>query len=184
MNGGRIAVRSSQRYDLDMFRKLLRVLRMPFQAWKRTLHVVARLSPGAESLRVFLHRSRGVKIDGRVFIGANVYIDDEYPENVTIHADSVIGISSIIISHFRGIGKVEIGPDAFVGPNSVVLPNVKIGEGAVVAAGSVVTRDVPPYTFVGGSPDAKPIARVTKTLGRGKSMEQFQRGLRPLRPAR
>lgn len=146
------------------------------------LHVTARLAPGAESLRVALHKARGVRIDGTVFIGANVYIDDAYPENVTIHDNSVIGISSIIIAHFRGIGTVEIGPDAFVGPNSVVLPNVKIGEGAVVSAGSVVTRDVPPYTFVGGNPDAKPIARVTKTLGRGKSMEAFQRGLRPLRP--
>lgn len=159
----------------------LRWLRAPFQAWQRTLHVIARLSPGAESLRVWLHKARGVKIHGKVFLGANVYIDDEYPENVTIHEDAVIGISAIIISHFRGLGTVEIGRDAFVGPNSVVLPNVRIGEGAVVAAGSVVTRDVPPYTFVGGVPDAKPLARVTKTLGRGKSMEEFQRGLRPLR---
>ena len=148
------------------------------------LHVMARLSPGAESIRVALHKARGVRIDGTVFIGANVYIDDAYPENVVIHKDSVIGVSSIIIAHFRGIGTVEIGPDAFIGPNSVILPNVNIGEGAVVAAGSVVTRDVQPYTFVGGNPDAKPIARVTKTLGRGKSMEAFQRGLRPLRPAR
>ena len=160
----------------------LRWLRIPFQVWQRTLHVAARLAPGAESLRVWLHKARGVRIDGKVFLGANVYIDDEYPENVTIHENSVIGISVIIISHFRGVGKVEIGPDAFVGPNSVVLPDVRIGEGAVVAAGSVVTRDVPAYTFVGGVPDAKPLARVTRTLGRGKSLEEFQRGLRPIRP--
>ncbi len=169
-----------------MLRKLppaLRWLRIPFQVWQRTLHVIARLSPGAESLRIWLHKARGVRIHGKVFLGVNVYIDDEYPENVTIYENSVIGISSIIISHFRGVGTVEIGPDAFVGPNSVILPNVCIGEGAVVAAGSVVTRDVPPYTLVGGAPDAKPMARVTKTLGRGKSMEEFQRGLRPLRPS-
>jgi acetyltransferase-like isoleucine patch superfamily enzyme len=159
----------------------LRFLFVPFQVWQRGLHVLARLSPGAESLRVWLHRARGVKIDGKVFIGANVYIDDMVPQNVTIHDNSVIGISCIIIAHFRGTGKVEIGPDAFIGPNCVVLPNVRIGEGAVVAAGSVVTRDVPPYTFVGGVPDAKPIARVTKTLGRGKSMQAFQKGLRPIR---
>jgi len=173
-------MRSPQDQGLGMRERLKRLLRVPFQVFQRTLHVVARFSPGAESLRVFLHKARGVKIDGTVFIAANVYIDDEYPERVTIHNNSVIGVSAIIISHFRAQGAVEIGPDAFIGPNSVVLPNVTIGEGAVVAAGSVVTRSVPPYTFVGGSPDARPMARVTRTLGRGKSMEEFQRGLRPL----
>jgi serine acetyltransferase len=159
----------------------LRWLRIPVQIWQRTLHVIARLSPGAESFRVWLHKARGVKINGKVLIGANVYIDDEHPECVTINEGAVIGISCILITHFRGRGVVEIGPDAFVGPNSVILPNVHIGEGAVVMAGSVVSRDVPPYTMVGGSPEAKPMARVTKTLGRGKSFEKFQRGLRPLR---
>ena len=164
--------------------KPLRFIRIPLQLWQRMLHVWARSAPGAESLRVWLHKARGVKIEGKVFIGANVYIDDEYPENVTIRDNAVIGISSIIIAHFRGEGHVEIGPDSFIGPNSVIMPDVHIGEGAVVAAGSVVTRDVPAYTFVGGNPDAKPIARVTKTLGRGKSKEDFQRGLRPIRPER
>ncbi len=158
-----------------------RLLSIPFLLWQRTLHVLARLSPGAESLRVWLHKARGVKIHRPVFIGANVYIDDKYPQNVTIYENTVIGISCIILAHNRDEGTVVIGPDAFVGPNSVVLPNVTIGEGAVVSASSVVSRDVPPYTLVGGVPDAKPIARVTATLGRGKSMEAFQRGLRPLR---
>jgi serine acetyltransferase len=63
----------------------------------------------------------------------------------------------------------------------VVLPNVRIGEGAVVTANSVVSRDIAPYTFAGGAPEAKPLARVTKPLGIYGSMEEFQRGLRPLR---
>jgi acetyltransferase-like isoleucine patch superfamily enzyme len=155
---------------------------IPIQVWRRALHIIARLAPGAESFRVCLHKARGVKIDGKVFIGAGVYIDDMYPQNVTIHDNSVIGISCIILAHFRAVGRVEIGPDAFVGPNCVIMPDVHIGEGAVVTAGSVVTRDVPPFTMVGGVPDAKPIARVTKTLGRGRSVEEFKKGLRPLRP--
>jgi len=91
-----------------MLRNIPRQLRWPIGLWQRFLHVLARQSPGAESLRVWLHKARGVRVDGKVFIGANVYIDDEYPENVTLHADTVLGISVIIIAHMRGVGRVEI----------------------------------------------------------------------------
>ncbi len=47
---------------------------------------------------------------------------------------------------------VTIGDDVWVGTNAVILPGVTIGKGAVIAAGSVVTRDVPDYAIVGGVP--------------------------------
>jgi len=47
---------------------------------------------------------------------------------------------------------VEIGNYAWLGPRCIILPGVTIGEGAVVAAGAVVTKDVEPYTVVGGVP--------------------------------
>lgn len=53
---------------------------------------------------------------------------------------------------------VEIGHDVWVGQGVIILPNVKIGTGAVLAASAVVTQDVPPYTIVGGIP-AKVIGR-------------------------
>jgi maltose O-acetyltransferase len=49
-------------------------------------------------------------------------------------------------------GSITVGPDAWIGTGAVVLPGVTVGEGAVVGANSVVTRDVPPYTVVGGAP--------------------------------
>lgn len=52
--------------------------------------------------------------------------------------------------------RIEIGNDVWIGTGSYVSRGVKIGDGAVIAAGSVVTKDVPPYTIVGGVP-AKPI---------------------------
>ena len=49
-------------------------------------------------------------------------------------------------------GPVVVGDHAWIASHAIVLPGVTIGEGAVVAAGAVVTRDVPPYAIVGGSP--------------------------------
>ena len=54
---------------------------------------------------------------------------------------------------------ITIGSNVWIGSNAVILPGVTIGEWAVVAAGAVVTKDVPPYTVVGGTP-----ARIIKQV--------------------
>jgi acetyltransferase-like isoleucine patch superfamily enzyme len=53
-------------------------------------------------------------------------------------------------------GPVSVGDRAWIGFRAIVLPGVTIGEGAVVGAGGVVSRDVPPFTIVAGNP-ARPI---------------------------
>lgn len=49
-------------------------------------------------------------------------------------------------------GDTVVGNDVWIGRNSVILPGIRIGDGAIIAAESVVTRDVAPYTVVGGNP--------------------------------
>ena len=48
--------------------------------------------------------------------------------------------------------EVIIGNDVWIGMRSIIMPGVKIGDGAVIGAGAVVTKDVPDYAIVGGVP--------------------------------
>jgi acetyltransferase-like isoleucine patch superfamily enzyme len=49
-------------------------------------------------------------------------------------------------------GDIVVGDDVWIGTNAIVCSGVEIGQGAIVAAGAVVTKDVPPYAVVGGNP--------------------------------
>lgn len=145
----------------------------------RVLQILARVSPGATSIRVWLHRWRGVKMGKRVWIGYDAIIETEHPDLVEIRDDAVVGIRATIIAHFRESRGVIIEEGAVLGPGVIVLQGVTVGKGAVVAAGSVVTRSVPPMTMVQGNP-AKPIARLGQMLTRTTSLKAFSTSLRPL----
>lgn len=148
--------------------------------FNRILQGIARTAPGAESLRVHLHRLRGVKIGKNVWIGYDAIIETSEPQNVTLKDRCVIGIRAVIIAHMREIKGVVVEEDAMVGPGTLILPNVVIGRGAVVTAGSVVTTSVAPMTVVQGNP-AKPIARAGIVFANGVSIREFSRNLRPIR---
>ncbi len=153
----------------------------------RTLHLLARMIPGSTSVRPFFHRLRGVKIGKSVFIGDDVYMENEYPENIEIGEKAMIGLRSTLVAHFGGNGKIILGKFSNIASCCTILAHdgqtLKIGEGAFVAAGSLVIRDVPPYTMVAGVP-AKPIAKVSipfsKIIDTEDAYNTFKKGLRKL----
>jgi len=146
----------------------------------RLLQFLARHAPGATSWRVWLNRWRGVHIGRQVWIGYDAILETSRPDLITIRDRATVQIRATIIAHNRELKGVVIEEDATVGPGAIVLPNVTIGRGAIVAAGSVVTKSVPPKTMVQGNP-AQPIATVEIPLRLDVSLKEFAKGLRPIR---
>ena len=66
--------------------------------------------------------------------------------------------------HPRTKGNVSIGNDVWIGTEAFILSGVTIGDGAVIAARSVVTRDVPPYSIVAGNPARQVRLRFSETV--------------------
>lgn len=133
---------------------------------------------------------RGTRVGKNVWIGQFVYIDELHPGDVTIGDNCTIGLRTSIFTHFywgprraASNGKVIIEKDVFVGPHCVILPNVHIGEGAVIKAGTVVSRNVPPHTFW-GSPPAQALGVATVPLTAEHTYEEFLGGVRPPRASR
>ncbi|MEI3001253.1 MAG: acyltransferase [Victivallis sp.] len=94
-----------------------------------------------------------VIIGDRVMIGVNCRIAD-----TDFHP---LDLKSRAVPHSRGkTAPVVIGSDVFIGMNCIVLKGVSIGCGSVIAAGSVVTKSIPPHVMAGGNP-----ARVLRSLG-------------------
>jgi acetyltransferase-like isoleucine patch superfamily enzyme len=146
----------------------------------RILQMFTMILPGGQNLRVLLHRARGVRIGRNVWISLNVVLETEFPELITIGDDAFLGIGVIVIAHFKESRRgVRIGKQAFIGPGVIILPNVEIGDGAVVTAGSVVTNSVPAMMVVQGNP-AVPVAKCGVSLLPDTPLMEFSIRLKPL----
>ena len=102
-----------------------------------------------ERIRIGAHCTIGdtAFLDGRsgLTIGASV--------NLGSHVSIYTRQHDVDSADFAEVGApVVVGDYAWISSHAIVLPGVTIGEGAVVAAGAVVTKDVDPYTLVGGNP--------------------------------
>ncbi|EJL46835.1 acetyltransferase [Brevibacillus agri] len=113
----------------------------PFPSWKNWMY------------RTFLR----MEVGQETAVALMVMMDTMFPELIKIGKNSVIGYNTTILAHeylveeYR-LGEVRIGDRVLIGANSTILPGVTIGDGAIVAAGTVVHKDVAPGSFVGGNP--------------------------------
>jgi len=112
-----------------------------------------------------LANSHNIFLGENVHVQRHVYIWAGKNSTIMIGDNTIIGPGSFITSDNHGTKRnqlireqpgderdIIIGSDVWLGAYSIVLPGIKIGDGAVIAAGSVVTKDVAPYTIVAGVP--------------------------------
>lgn len=93
----------------------------------------------------------GARVQGPLVIGRDVMMGPEvmiYTKNHRIDRTDI----PMIRQGETEPEPVVIGDDVWIGARAIILPGVSIGQGAVVAAGAVVAKDVPPYAVVGGVP--------------------------------
>ena len=138
---------------------------MLWRVYKRLLKLLTKHVPGYRVRRQLL-RMDGYRIGEQVYIGEDLIIVDELDDRGRVRIGNRVAVAervTLVVSsnpNFSKIrpfikdihGFIEIDDDAWLGTGTIVLPNVRIGIGAVVGAGSVVIKDVPDFTVVGGVP--------------------------------
>lgn len=136
------------------FRKFLFKLAGVKIGKKSTIHIGCRF-----------YQPKNISIGTGTIIGDHATLDGRTSLRIGDHVDIASHVSIYNSEHdihsedMRPIEEpVEIDDYAFIGPRAIILPGVKIGRGAVVAAGAVVTKNVPEKTIVGGVP-AKEIGK-------------------------
>lgn len=128
--------------------------------------------------------SKGLKMGKDVQIIDAFFFDPSHCFLISIGDNTVICPNVRLIAHdastkmilgYTKIGLIDIKDNCFIGDSTIVLPNVTIGPTSIIGAGSVVTKDVPPYSVAAGNP-AKVICTVQdyiekmKVLSSGKNI--------------
>ncbi len=150
-------------YWLDFELMLLRwVGHFPFHTCRKFFYRLAGVRIGRGStihMRAKFFQPKNIKIGEDTIIGGRVFLDGRAELLIGNHVD--IASEVMIYNSEHDIEKedfsareepVEIGDYVFVGPRAIILPGVKIGRGAIIGAGAVVTKDVEEFAIVGGVP--------------------------------
>lgn len=119
--------------------------------------------------RQWFYKHAGIKFQipanekSAVFLGKNITFDTIHPELIEIGNYTTITTGCIILTHFVNTrkadpwipfytGEVKIGRYCFIGANAIICKPITIGDHSIIAAGSVVTCDIPPKEIWGGNP--------------------------------
>lgn len=153
-------------YWLDFELLLLTIIgNIPISALRSYSYEICGMKLGKGSvihLWARFYEPKNIEIGDDTQIGDNCFLDGRDKLKIGNHVD--IASQVLIYNEEHNIGSldfeascspVEIGDYVFVGPRSIILPGVKIGKGAVVAAGAVVTKNVPEFAIVAGIPAVK-----------------------------
>ena len=106
----------------------------------------------------------GLTVGKRFQYGRNCFFDPSFCFLISIGDNVTLSSKVHILAHdaslkqtlgYSKVGKVYIGDHVFVGANTTILPGIEIGEFAIIGAGSVVTKNVPPYEVWAGNPAKK-----------------------------
>lgn len=118
---------------------------------------VGRYTPSMALKRFLYRKLLRMEIGEQTSFALMVMPDTMFPERIKVGENTIIGFNTTLLAHeylieeYR-LGDIVIGDRVMIGANSTVLPGVVIGDGAIVSAGTLVHRDVPPGSMAGGNP--------------------------------
>ncbi|NHC39234.1 acyltransferase [Bacillus sp. MM2020_1] len=153
-------MRNTTRYPVEGANSLWHVYKtVPFWKVVRNFIVIqlARYTPFLGMKNWLYSVFLGLKVGEQTSFALMVMLDVMFPEKISVGRNTVIGYNTTILAHeylikeYR-LGPVVIGSEVMIGANSTILPGITIGDGAIVSAGTLVHKDVPPGAFVGGNP--------------------------------
>lgn len=149
-----------------VFRKFFGNIRLKFLEGMLDWSILEPIEP--RKLRPFILRRMGCKVGKGCFIGDYVRVDTSHTDMITVEDNVSIASGSRLLCHQRDFSDFCVGDDymklgyvvkpivlkkgCLVGMESFVMPGVTIGEGAIVGAGSLVTKDIPAWTIAAGRP--------------------------------
>lgn len=168
--------------DFKLFGIHLVSLHIPFASVRHFVFFLAGVKIGKGTtihMGCRFFEPRNVVIGEDTKVGDNAFLDGRAQLLIGNHVDIASQVLIYNSEHdlekpeFAAIEEpVKIGDYVFVGPRAIILPGVTIGKGAVIAAGAVVTKDVPDFTIVGGVPakiiGERKIKNLNYKLGRAR----------------